>query len=95
MTARPHIAAESVPGFPRHVRFEFNAAHDCWVILAPERLLMPDETAVAILKRCDGATSVAAIVDALATDFNAPREMIEKDVTELLQGLADKGMIAP
>lgn len=95
MTDRPLIAAESVPGFPRHVRFEFNPARDCWVILAPERLLMPDETAVAILKRCDGATKVAAIVDGLADDFKAPRALIEKDVTKLLQDLADKGLIVP
>lgn len=93
MTERPKIATESMPGFPRHVRFEFNEARDCWVILAPERLLMPDETAVAILKRCDGATSVAAIVDGLANDYRAPRDLIEKDVAVLLQDLADKGLI--
>lgn len=95
MTARPQIAAKSVPGFPRHVRFEFNAARDRWVILAPERLLMPDETAVAILQQCDGATTVAGIIDALAADYEAPRALIEKDVTALLQDLADKGLIAP
>ena len=33
------------------------------------------------------------VVDALAAKFKAPREVIDKDVTELLQGLADKGFI--
>ena len=33
------------------------------------------------------------IVDALAAKFSAPREVIGKDVTEMLQGLSDKGVI--
>ena len=93
MTTRTRITADSVPRFPRGVRFEFNGARDRWLILAPERMLMPDETAVAILQRCNGTTGVADIIDGLAAAYDAPRDVIGADVIELLQNLADKGLI--
>ena len=87
------ISEDSVPAFAPHVRFRFNQQRRQWVVLAPERLLVPDDTSVEILKHLDGKTSVAAIVDALCAKYNAPREVIGRDVTELLQGLADKGFV--
>lgn len=93
MTDRTIINQESVPNFAPHVRFRFNKPRDQWVILAPERLLVPDETSVEVLKLVDGKATVAAIVDQLAQRFNAPPEVIGRDVAEMLQGLADKGFI--
>lgn len=82
-----------MPKFPRGVRFRFNKTKEQWVLLAPERLLVPDETAVEVLKLCDGTASVGAIADDLANRFNAPRDVIASDVTTMLQDLADKGFI--
>ena len=44
-----------VPAFRRGVKFRFDAVRDAWVLLAPEKLFMPDEIAVEILKLIDGA----------------------------------------
>jgi pyrroloquinoline quinone biosynthesis protein D len=93
MSERQVITESSAPSFSAHVRFRFNKPRDQWVILAPERLLVPDEPSVEILKLLDGKMTVGAIVDALAEKYNAPHEVIAKDVTELLQGLADKGFV--
>ena len=90
---RTVLQESSVPNFPRGVKFRFNKAKEQWVILAPERLLVPDETAVEVLKLCDGSASVGNIVDDLADRFNAPRDVIATDVAALLQDLADKGFI--
>ena len=73
--------------------FRFNKQRDQWVMLAPERLLVPDETSVEVLRLVDGETTVAEIVALLAEKYAAPHEVIAKDVTGLLQGLADKGFI--
>jgi len=54
MASRSLIEAGSKPAFPRHVKFHFNKQREQWVILAPERLLVPDETSVEILQLCDG-----------------------------------------
>ncbi len=93
MSGRVTIAAGSVPRLPRGVRLHFDKQRDKWVVLAPERLFVPDEVAVEIIKRCDGEASVAAIVDDLAKTFEADRAVIERDVNTLLQDLADKGVM--
>jgi pyrroloquinoline quinone biosynthesis protein D len=91
--AKVVIEPASVPAFPRHVKFHFNKQREQWVILAPERLLVPDETSVEILRLCDGVTSVNGIVGKLVEKYNAPHDVILKDVTAMLQDLADKGFL--
>lgn len=93
MSDRVLISETSVPSLPRHVKFHFNKQRQQWVVLAPERLLVPDETSVEVLKLCDGKASVDAIVGSLVEKYNAPPDVIRRDVVELLQGLADKGFI--
>ncbi len=94
MSERVEVRAELVPALPRGVKLRFDQARKAWVLLAPERVLMPDPIAVEILKRCDGKASVAAVIDDLASTFAAERAQIEIDVTAFLQDLADKGMVA-
>jgi pyrroloquinoline quinone biosynthesis protein D len=93
--ARLIVSASSVLTFAPHIVFRFDEVRQCWIILAPERLMMPDEQAVEILKLVDGKTGVGAIVDSLAARYDqAPRDLIAKDVTDMLQELADKGCLA-
>jgi len=94
MTARVVIDESSVPRLPRGTRLKHDETRWQWVILAPERLFVLDETAYAIMSAVDGAASVGTIVDDLAARFNAPREVILKDVIALLQDFADKGVVA-
>ena len=94
MSGRATISPESVPVLARGVRLRFDKVRNVWTLLAPERVLMPDEIAVEILQRCDGNATVAAIVDDLARTFAAPRDEIAADVEELLQDLCDKGLVA-
>lgn len=87
------VAEASRPLLARHAKLRFDEVRQLWVILAPERILMPDETAVEILQLCDGNRSVAAMIDGLATKYVAPRAAISGDVIALLQDLADKGFL--
>ena len=64
-----------------------------WVLLAPERVLTPDDTAVAVLQALRRQANCRGIAEALAKDYAAPADVIRKDVMDLLQGLADKGYI--
>ena len=54
MTDILKIEDETVPSFPKHVKFRHNKARNEWVILAPERLVNLDQIAVEILKMVDG-----------------------------------------
>jgi pyrroloquinoline quinone biosynthesis protein D len=83
----------AIPAFAVGVKFRFDATRQAWVVLAPERLFLPDEQAVAILNLVDGARGLGAIIDDLAARFDAPRTLIADDVATMLQDLVDKGVL--
>jgi pyrroloquinoline quinone biosynthesis protein D len=87
--ARALVRAESQPYLPRHVRVQFDAVRQRTAVLAPERVYWPDETAVEILKLCDGARPISEIVGRLAKDYAAPPETIQADVLEFVQSWTD------
>ena len=87
------VAETSAPVLPRHAKLKFDETRQVWVILAPERVLAPDEIAVEVLQLCDGARRVSEMIDQLATKYAAPRDMIATDVIAMLQDLADKGFL--
>jgi len=82
-----------VPGLAPHVRLRRDEARDRWVLLSPERVFVPDEIALAILQRCDGTRPVAAIVDALAAEYDADRTVIAEDIRAMLADLETKGVV--
>ena len=87
------IEGEAQPRLSRGVRLREDAARGCTVLLAPERVLNPSPTAVAVLQRCDGERSVEAIIDELASTYTADRTQIAADVGRLLGDLAAKGLV--
>lgn len=90
---RISVSEDSKPVLPRHAKLKFDETRQRWVILAPERVLAPDDIAVEILQLCDGARSVADIIDLLTAKYAAPRDDIGADVVAMLQDLADKGFL--
>lgn len=93
MTTRPLISPESTPSLPRGVRLQHDRVRDRVVLLAPERVLVPDVTSIAILEALDGATAVREIARVLAERFDAAPREIERDAVALLQHLADDGFV--
>jgi len=91
--AAPAIPSESRPRLPRGVRLVHNEAQGGWVLLAPERVFKADAIAAEIVKRCTGEATFDAIVDDLASTYNAPRDRIATDVGALLRGLVDKRLM--
>lgn len=83
----------SVLDFARHAKFRFDEVRQAWVVLAPERLLLPDEQAVAVLRLVDGTRDADAIIDALSREYEAPRDLIAGDVLKMLQDLVDKRVL--
>jgi pyrroloquinoline quinone biosynthesis protein D len=95
MTEEPRapIVGSAVLRFAPHVRFRFDETRQAWVVLAPERLLLPDEQAVEILQLIDGERGVDSVIDELVRRYEAPREVIANDVVKMLQGLVDKKVL--
>jgi pyrroloquinoline quinone biosynthesis protein D len=90
---RAAVAGGAVLRFAPHARFRFDGVRQAWVVLLPERLLLPDEQAVAVLRLVDGGRDADAIVEALSRQYDAPREAIAADVLAMLQDLVDKKVL--
>ena len=91
--SRPIYDATSHPLIPRHVKLRFDTTRDRWVILAPERVLVPDDIAVEVLQLCDGQRRIQDVVDILAAKYTADPDLILTDCLALLQDLANKGYL--
>ena len=87
------VDEQAVPRFAPGVRLKYDEARSCWVLLAPERVLMPDETALEILRRCDGQARLATIIDELAASYDVSRDVIAADVQALIEDLTNKGVL--
>jgi pyrroloquinoline quinone biosynthesis protein D len=87
------VGQQTKPYLPPYLKLRHDAGRGRWVLLAPERILSPDQTAVSVLQLCDGKRTVEEIAATLAKEYSAPLDVIAADVQELLQGMADKGYV--
>jgi len=90
---RALISKTDAPKLARHAKLRFDEARQAWLLLAPEKILTPSETAVEVLKLCDGVRSVEGIAADLAREYEAPVAAILADVLPMLQDLMDKGYV--
>jgi len=81
---RPLVEGDDVLRFAPHAKFRFDEVRQAWIVLAPERLLIPDEQAVEILQLIDGECTIDSIIDELVRRYDAPRDVIARDVAEAL-----------
>jgi len=87
------VTGASVPRLGRGMKLREDKARGQWVVLGPERMFVPDEIALEVLRLVDGSRSVDAIVEDLAARFAAPRDEIMADVSALLEDLAARGVV--
>jgi len=87
------LDASSQPRLAAGVRLQHDRARAQWVLLAPERVVELDDIAHAIVARCDGARSLAAITADLAAEFDADPAEVERDVLELAVQLHGKRLL--
>ena len=81
------------PRLSRKARVQPDPRDGCPVLLSPERGLRLGDTAAAIVALCDGTREVAAIVDELAARYGTPRDVIARDVEELLEDLHGRALL--
>lgn len=92
----PDETAPGVEGRPRlqsFVRLQYDETRERWVLQAPERVLVLDETGKEIVELCSGERSIGEIVDQLVAAYDAPKDVIAHDVNAVLQVLNDKGVL--
>ena len=89
----PLFDADSCPRLAPGVKLVHDDVRGQWILNAPERVLLLDDIAHAIVSRIDGKRPLTEICDGLAAAYDAPREMIGADVLELVRDLARRGFL--
>jgi len=87
------LNSESRPALAGHVRLQNDPVDGGPVLLYPEGLLKLNETAQAILSRCDGNTTIGEIVSRLDLEYNAGAETLMADVIECLAGFHHEQLV--
>lgn len=84
------IALDFVPKLSKKTRLRFDRHSGKHMLMYPERGLELNESAAAIVKRCDGTKPVSTIVDELAKETGAD---VKDDVLAVLEDLRKKGLL--
>jgi coenzyme PQQ biosynthesis protein PqqD len=85
-TSRPKIAAKARLKWDRHERRH--------VLLYPERGLVLNESAAAILELCDGVRTIQEIARTLAARASDAPARVEPEVLSFVEALHKKGLLA-
>lgn len=87
------IPDERRPIFAPGVRLQTDAATGQAVLLYPEGILQLNETAHAIAKCCDGLTTVAQMIAALAAEYEITESELQGDISACLEDLHRQRLI--
>jgi pyrroloquinoline quinone biosynthesis protein D len=85
--------SETHPKLARRARLRFDERDQKHMLLYPERGLVLNASAAAIVELCDGTRTIDEIVASLTATAGAPRERVDADVRALLAQLANKGLV--
>lgn len=84
------IDLDFVPKLAKKARLRFDRHSGKHMLMYPERGLELNESAAAIVKRCDGTKTVGAIVEELRAETGAD---VRDDVVAIIDGLRKKGLL--
>jgi len=87
------IALQTRPVLAPNLRLQTDRVSGEPVLLYPEGVLELNATAHEIIRRCDGATTVEAMVAELTREYDAPIEEVRADVLECLRELSGRNFI--
>jgi pyrroloquinoline quinone biosynthesis protein D len=88
-----NLLENSVPRFAPGFRLKLDEIREAYVVLGPERLFMPDEAALSVLKLIDGNKTFAGIIRDLAALYDAPEAEIGDDVRDMMLDFAARGAL--
>lgn len=88
------LDARSRPKLASKARLRWDVRDKAHLLLYPERGLRLNETAGAIVRLCDGARTIAAIVTELEAQLSGdPPAEIEREVMAFLERLYERGLL--
>ena len=87
------IDTDTVPDWSPGVRTRHDDVRDRWMILGPERIVVPEGSGGAIARLVDGDRSIDDIITRLVDDYDADRATIADETIRFLRQLAQQGYL--
>ena len=87
------LPADARPRLSPHYVFRWEESQSAFILLYPEGLIKLNASAGAVLERCDGARTVAAIVAELQAAFPAQAGEIADGVRAFVDLACEKGWL--
>lgn len=88
------VTLETAPAMPRLdtlYRLQWEEAQKAWVLLYPEGMVKLNDSAAAILQRCDGAHTLDMLIDELQTSFGV--QGIAPEVRTFVEHACERGWL--
>jgi pyrroloquinoline quinone biosynthesis protein D len=89
---QPPVELLDRPRLTRRARLRFDRISGTHLLLSPERGLLLNESAAAVVFACSGRRTVCQIVSELSCELSDPSDVMT-DVLELLTALRRRGLI--
>ena len=78
----------------RGIRLQFDRNRETWTLMAPERVIVLNETAHEVISELlQSEQPLSETIGLLADRYDAPRDDIAADVIEMLQMFVDKKLL--
>jgi pyrroloquinoline quinone biosynthesis protein D len=87
------IGARSAPRLSPSVRLRFDRVSGRTLLMCPERGMVLNESALAILELCTGEHSVSDMIERLLSTHGGQRAVIERDVLTFLRELERRRLV--
>jgi pyrroloquinoline quinone biosynthesis protein D len=84
------LARDARPRLAPFARLQWDPARERYVVLLPESVLVLNATGAAILTRCDGTRTVAAIAEELRAAYG---DVVEPEIAAFLQRAANRRLV--
>ncbi len=87
---KAELPRDARPRLTPLARLQWDPARERYVLLMPERVLVLNATGAAILTRCDGSRTVAAITEELRATYG---DAVEPEIAVFLQRAAHRRLV--
>jgi coenzyme PQQ biosynthesis protein PqqD len=88
------ISGDACPRLSAKARLRWDRKAERYMLLYPEKGLVLNPTAAAVVQLCTGEHTVKAIVERLAAKYTSQsREVIAREVHDFLGAMADRGLV--
>jgi len=87
------ISRKSQPRIASKARLRYDRKTERYMLLYPEKGLVLNPTAADIVRLCTGEHSVGVIIDQLAAKYGRDGLAIEREVTDFLAALGERGLL--